>query len=136
MKKSYSVTTNYSKPTVFAIGTAIAVIVSAVVIILFAGVMTVVDIPKSYAFPLSSIAMGMGSFFGARYSAKKLKEKGYLCGLVIGLILFLLGTIVGIFVNGVQFTALTPLRAIISILMGMIGGITGINSGNARSLVK
>lgn len=136
MKKSYSVTTDYSKPTVFAIGTAIAVIVAVVVIVLFAGVMTVVDIPKSYAFPLSSIAMGVGSFFGARYSAKKLKEKGYLCGVVVGLILFFIGTMVGLFVNGVQFTALTPLRAIISILMGMIGGITGINSSSTRSLVK
>ena len=136
MKKSYSVTASYSKPTVFAIGTAIAVIVAALMLLLFAFFMTVVDIPKGYAFPLSSIAMGVGSFFGAGYSAKKLKEKGYLCGLVVGAILFLICTIVGVFVNGVQFTALTPLRAIISVLMGMIGGITAINSSSTRSLVK
>lgn len=136
MKKSYPVATSLSKPTVYAIGTAVAVVVTAIMLLLFALFMTVVDIPKNYALPLSSVSMGVGGFFGARYAAKKLKEKGYLCGLIVGLAVFLINTIIGIFLNGVQFTALTPLRAIISILMAMIGGITGINSSSTRSLVK
>ena len=136
MKKGFPVTTNYSKTTIYAIGTAIAFVVSAVMLLLFALLMTVVNIEKAYAFPLASVALGVGSFVGARYAAKKQKEKGYLCGLAIGMFLFLIATLVGIIVNGFHFTALTPLRAIINVLMGMIGGITGINSSSSRSLVK
>ena len=78
MKKGFPVTTNYSKTTVFAIGTAIALLVSVLMLLIFALIMTVVNIQKAYAFPLASVALGVGSFVGARYAAKKQKEKGYL----------------------------------------------------------
>ncbi len=136
MKKGFPVATKYSKTTIYAVGTAIALGVSVLMLLLFALIMTFVNIQKAYAFPLASVALGVGSFMGARYAAKKQKEKGYLCGLIIGFFLFLISTIVAMIVNGLPFTALTPLRAVINILMGMIGGITGINSSGSRSLVK
>lgn len=136
MKKSYSVSSQLSKPTIFAIGFGIAVLVVAVAIMLFSLFMTLIDIPKDYAFPLSSVALGIGSFVGSRIVAKKLMERGYLCGIIIGLLLFVIFTIVAIIVSGAQFTALTPLRLVISVLMGMLGGISGINTKSTRSLVK
>ncbi len=136
MKKSYSVSSQLSKPTVFAISLGIAVVTVVAAILLFSLFMTVVDIPKDYAFPLSSVALGIGSFIGSRFAAKKLMEKGYLCGIILGLLLFVIFTIVAIIVGGAQFTALTPLRLIISVLMGMLGGISGINTKSTRSLVK
>ena len=136
MKKSYSVSTELSKPTVFAIGLGIAVVTLAAAVLLFSLLMTLIDIPKHYAFPLSSVALGIGSFVGSRFVAKRLMEKGYLCGIAIGVLLFLIATIIAIIVNGAGFSALTPLRLAISVLMGMLGGISGINTKSRRSLVK
>ena len=136
MKKSYSVSNNLSKPNVFAISLGVAVVTLAAVILLFSLLITLINIPKNYAFPLSSIALGIGSFVGSRYAAKKLMEKGYLCGIIIGLLLFVIATIIAVIVGGAQFSALTPLRLIISILMGMLGGISGINTKSRRTLVK
>lgn len=136
MKKSYSVSSQLSKPTIFAIGLGIAILVVAVAIMLFSLFMTLIDIPKDYVFPLSSVAIGIGSFIGSRVVAKKLMEKGYLCGIIIGILLFIIFTIVAIIVSGAQFTALTPLRLVISVLMGMLGGVSGINTKSTRSLVK
>lgn len=136
MNKGFKAQNTPSKPTVFAIGVGIALGVTAIMLLAFALLLTVATLPKAAAVPLSSIALGTGALFGARYSAKKLKQKGYLCGVIVGTVIFLISTIVAIILNGLNFTSLTPLRFIIAVLMGMIGGISGINQKSSRSLIK
>ena len=136
MNKVFSLNPKSSKASAVTIGAVLSIVVSFFMILLSALILTLGDFSESIAFPLSSLSLGVGSFFGSRYTAKKLQEKGYLCGIINGGIVFIVNIIISIIANGFSFTALSIIRLLIIMLTGMIGGITGINSGHSSRLVK
>ncbi len=136
MNKVFSLNPQSSKPTAITVGIVISVAVSVVLILLFALLLTIGNFSESIAFPLSSLSLGIGCFFGSRYTAKRIQEKGYLCGIINGGAVFVFNMILSIIINGFSFTALSVIRLIIVMLLGVIGGITGINTHNSGRLVK
>ena len=136
MNKVFSLNPKSSKGTAVTVGVVLSLLVTFLMMLLSALVLTLGDFSESIAFPLSSLSLGVGSFFGSRYTARKLQEKGYLCGIINGGILFLFNMILSIIINGFSFTALSIIRLIIVMLSGIIGGITGINSRASGRLVK
>ncbi len=136
MNKVFSLNPKSSKATAVTLGVVLSLIVAAIMLMVSALILTLGSLSESIAFPLSSLSLGVGCFFGSRYTAKKLQEKGYLCGIINGGILFLLNTIVSIIINGFSFTIISLIRFTIVMLAGIIGGITGINSGTTGRLVK
>lgn len=136
MNKVFSLNPKSSKGTAIAIGLAISLTVATIMIFACALILTLGDFSESIAFPLSSLSLGAGSFLGSRYTAKKLQEKGYLCGIINGGVLYVLNMILGIILNGFSLSVLSIIRFIIVMLSGIIGGILGINSDSPRKYVK
>ena len=136
MNKVFSLNPKSSKPTAITLGLLLSMVVSVAALLLSSLILTLGDFSESIALPLSSLSLGLGSFFGSRYTAKRIQEKGYLCGIINSGILFLVTMIIGIILNGFSFTAVSVVRLITVMLLGLIGGITGINSGSGGRLVK
>lgn len=136
MKNKVTANQVSTKPQIFLFGSVISLLVSMIFIFLCAGLLTVGNFAHSIAFPLSSLALGIGGFFGSRYVAKKIREKGYLCGLIIGIVLFSVNTVISMALGGFAFTWMSVIRLVIILLMSMLGGILGINSASTKSLVK
>lgn len=132
MKKNISV----SKPRVFGVGILISAVISIIFLFLFAFILTIGNFSEDMALPLSSVSLGIGSFIGARYAAKKINEKGYLCGLIIGFSVFIINLIISLIFNSDNITLFSFIRLVIILLMAMLGGILGINSKDNRSLIK
>lgn len=118
------------------IGVLISILTGLVFIAVFAFIMTAGDLPKSAAAPLSSVAFGIGCFFGGKYTAAKVGVNGYIYGAANGGIVLLAVTVCGMIVTGAQFSYVTLLRAAIVMLSAMIGGVLGVNKKSSSRLVK
>ena len=71
--------------------------------------------------------LSVSCLFGGFIAAKINKSQGFLCGLVTGVFVFILTTILGLARFTETITMLTLLRLIFTLLCGSIGGILGIN---------
>lgn len=125
-----------TKTTVFLKGLIISILITTATIFIFSLLLLFLNLPKTAVSPLSSVAYGLGAFFGSYYSSKKINEKGYLCGIIIAVLLLIINLIVGIILNGFSFGSITLIRGAITLIMAMIGGILGINTASNKSLVK
>lgn len=120
----------------YAIGTAISVISSALLILFFAFIVSAGDLTKSTVYPLSSVALGVSGLLGSEFCAKKIGSNGIVCGLIIGIILYFIFFIIGILTNGLHLSSLWLIRLMIVMIMSIIGGILGVNKTAKKSLVK
>lgn len=112
---------------IFIKGIVLGVLVNISLLLIFAAVILLADIDRAFAQPLSSIALGVGGFVAAIYTAKKIGGKGYLVGLIIGLLSFVVVTLIGLIINKNGLTKASVFRFIISFLSSVIGGIIGVN---------
>ena len=112
---------------IFIKGIVLGVLVNILLLLIFAAVILLADIDRAFAQPLSSIALGVGGFAAAIYTAKKIGGKGYLVGLIIGLLSFVVVTLIGLIINKNGLTKASVFRFIISFLSSVIGGIIGVN---------
>ena len=71
--------------------------------------------------------MAAGSLSAAFYAARKNGSKGYLIGRLVGIITFLLVTIISLIVSGGVLSSNTLFRFVIIVISSLIGGILGIN---------
>lgn len=95
-------------------------------IAIFAAVMYFAEIDSKFSPIFGSVAVALGAFFNAFYLASKKKSKGYLYGLIVGGITFLLITVIGL-IMGNSITVNTLFHLIIIMLSSIIGGILGVN---------
>lgn len=135
MKKSYTGILA-DTPRAVLTGVILSAMISSVCILLFALIITLMSLTSAAAFPLSSLALGIGCFFGSRYTAKRLQKKGYLCGLLNGSCIFLIATMVALIINPSHFTWMSIIRFAVILLCAMIGGIGGVNGKKDKMLVK
>ena len=112
---------------IFIKGIVLGVLVNILLLLIFAAVILLADIDRAFAQPLSSIALGVGGFVAAIYTAIKIGGKGYLVGLIIGLLSFVVVTLIGLIINKNGLTKASVFRFIISFLSSVIGGIIGVN---------
>lgn len=116
------------------IGAAVAAAVTVAVMLIIAAVMAAFSIGEEYASPLSTVSLAAGGIIGARLAAIKNGKKGLLCGSLTALILFLVITVAGMFVND-KFSVMTFIHFIVSVLSCCIGGILGVNKTEKRKIV-
>lgn len=119
---------------VVLIGIIFSAIITSVLLVSIAFIMTVFDVPKVLASPLSSTALGAGSFFGSLATAKRIGKNGYLYGILNALCLIFCVTLAGMIAFGAMFTAQTPIRLAIVTLCGILGGIVGVNGKQKKKL--
>ena len=126
MEKEKSKITNY----LFTALIQTAVIVLSISI--FALVMNFAEIDYKYSPVFGSVAIGLSSFAGAFYLAKRKGNRGYLTGLIIGGITFLIVTLVGMILNDGGITVNTLFHFIIIMLSAITGGIMGVNKNSKK----
>lgn len=116
-------------------GGILGIIVTAVSVAIFSAVILFLEMDRIYAPAFATVALSLGAFFASRYAAKKIGKKGYLTGLIMGLLFFLIVTLFALVFddNGGGFT--TVFRLIIVTLASLIGGISGVNKDKNRKYI-
>ncbi len=81
----------------------------------------------------ATISLGIGCLVTTFFASKKIGQKGFLVGLIIGGTVFFIITLAGLMASKEIFTLNTLFRFIILMLSSVIGGILGVNNkGNQR----
>ena len=105
---------------------------SVCALLLFALVMTVLGVGFSYAAVFATLSVAIGAFAASFYLAKKIKKNGWLLGVAVGGINFLVLTVTGLFLSADGVTSNTVFRFIILMLCALIGGILGVEKADSR----
>lgn len=103
------------------------VLTTALFILLFSVFMYLSQMGYEYATVFATVSLAAGTFISAFYAAKKIGEKGFLTGIIVGGITFLLVTVVSLIVDNGSVTSNTLFHFIIIMLSSLIGGIMGVN---------
>lgn len=111
----------------YAKGLLIGIAVTLVFIFAFALIFLLIKSGREYAGVAASVSLAAGAFSSAFLTAKKLGEKGYLVGLIIGGIFFLAVTVISFIVNRSGLTVNSLFKLIIILLSAFIGGVFGVN---------
>ncbi len=93
----------------------------------FSVILSVTDINLKYSPVFSTLSLGFGGFAASYYLSAKKGSNGLLTGLVIGLIIFTVITLVGLIINSAALSFNTVFHLIIIVLSSSIGGILGVN---------
>lgn len=117
---------NDNKIIAFFLGGIVGIIITLIIMFIFSAVIIFLNIDRAYAVPFATISIGIGSFFAGKITGRKLCNKGYLVGLVIGLITFLTITLLSL-ILGNSLSINTIFHFVIILLSSIIGGITGVN---------
>ena len=100
-------------------------------IALFAVLMYLTEMDNKFSPLFASLSLGGGAFSSAYFYSSKQKNKGYLNGLIIGTVTFLIITLIGLILSN-SFTINTLFHLVIIILSSVIGGILGVNKKGER----
>ena len=107
----------------------IETLVTAVFIFIFSAVMFLTESAYNYATVFATASIAMGSLAAAYYAAKAIGKRGFLTGVTIGGITFLIITIISLILDKGEVTSNTLFHFIIIMLSSLIGGIIGVNKG-------
>lgn len=109
-------------------GTLIAYFITFILILIYSAILAYTNVPES-TIPTCVFVIGIASvFIASSISAIKIKEKGLKNGGLIGLIYILLLYILSsITTESFALTGYTIATIIFNILLGMVGGIIGVN---------
>ncbi len=110
-----------------AVGMAVGLLVCLLLLALFAAVMASGLLSLRALSPLALTAAALGSFVGGFVSARVARMRGLLYGAGCGLLLFLLTAAVGFIAFPDASATLLPLKAVLTVAAGALGGIFGVN---------
>lgn len=116
---------NYSMLIIKA--TIIEILVAAVFICIFGLLMMILELDKIYSPLLANISISIATLVSSYITSKKIGNKGYLTGLIVGGVTFLIITLISFIIDEGSITTNTLFHLIIIILSGMIGGVLGVN---------
>lgn len=111
------------------------IFVTALFIFIFSVIMYFVQAGYEYSTVLATVALGVGALVSSFYAAKKTKKRGFLIGLIVGGAVFLIVTLVSLFVDKGSVTLNTLFHFIIIMLSALIGGISGVNQSAKQKYV-
>lgn len=129
-RKEVSTATKILRP--LGIGIGIGVIVCAVILLIAAAIMTTGILPASAVNPVALAAAAIGAFASGFASARLSRERGLLYGAGVGLLLFLLITVVGMLSSQELRGSMMLLKAALTIGFGALGGVLGVNVKTRR----
>lgn len=124
-----------NKYLIFLKGFIIETVVAALFIAIFAFVMYYLEAGYTYAPVFATASIAAGCLAAAFYAAKKIGNKGFLTGLTVGGITFLIVTIVALIVDSGAVTVNTLFHFIIIMLSSLIGGVLGVNKGQNKKYI-
>lgn len=113
-------------------GLGVGVIVCAVILLIAAAIMTTGILPASIVTPVALAAAAIGAFASGFVAARLSRERGLLYGAGVGLLLFLLITVVGMVTSQELRGTMMLLKAALTIGLGAFGGVLGVNVKTKR----
>ena len=116
-----------SKYITFLITAIIEIAVTLLAVSLFSIVMNSVDIDYKYSPVFGSVSVALGCLIASYFLSNKMKNKGYLIGATIGVITFIVITLIGLIINQGGIGINTLFHLVIIMLSSIIGGILGVN---------
>ncbi len=123
-----------NKKTAYIVGGLVGVLSTLATMLIFAAVLLVFNIDRAYAVPFATISVAMGSFIASYIAAKKINNKGYLTGLVIGIVVFAIISILSLIFGNI-FSLNTIFHLIIITLTSIVGGILGVNADKHKKYI-
>lgn len=125
---------NSNKKTVYLYSAILGLISTFISMMFFAAVLLFFNIDRTYSVPFATVSLAVGSFVASRFAAKKIGEKGYITGLVMGFVVFAIITVISLmFGNG--FSLNTLFHFIIILLSALTGGIVGVNTNKHKKYI-
>ncbi len=94
----------------------------------FAAVMYFLEGGYEFSPLFATISVSIGTLITSFFASKKIGQKGFVVGAIIGAVVFLAITLVGLMSSKDIFTLNTLFRLIIIMLSSVIGGILGVNN--------
>jgi putative membrane protein (TIGR04086 family) len=114
-------------------GVLVSLATSMIMLLLFALVMTVKNVPQSVVPTLTAASIAIGSFAGGFTGARIHKKSGLLVGIVIGLCMYALLMLAALVLQSKGVDLTTMIKLVVSIISGGIGGIIGVNAHKKRN---
>lgn len=134
MSDGFSKKDAVNKKSAYIKGGILGVLSSLAAMLVFALVLLIFNIDRAYAAPFATISVAFGSFIASRSVAKAIGDKGYLNGMIMGIIVFTVITAISLFF-GSGLTINTIFHFIIILLSSLAGGIVGVNSKKHKKLI-
>lgn len=123
-----------NKKAAYVLGGLIGMLVSIISMFVFAAIILIFNIDRTYSIPFSTISVAIGGFIASRLIAKKIGDRGYLIGIITGLLIFAFLLIISI-ISGGEISWNTFYRFIIILLSSLVGGIVGVNSNKPKKFI-
>jgi len=109
-------------------GSIAAIVLTLVLLLIFAALLTYTSIGENVIKPVIIVISGVSILIGSSISTLKIRKNGLINGCLVGLIyiltIYLISSITG---TGFTINMYSMIMMIICIIMGMIGGIIGVN---------
>ncbi len=109
--------------------------VTALSVFLFAIFMFLTEKGYEFSAVFGTAAVSLGSFVAAFYISRKRQSKGLLTGLITGIAVFLLVTVISLIVDKGTITLNTLFHLIIFLLSSLIGSALGVNKKENRKYI-
>jgi len=111
----------------YLISLGISVAVSIIIMVVFALLMTTIDVTKIGVDAFGVISLSFGALIGSIFLGFKIKKGGLLLGAINGTIILLLVFVLGSIVNGLTFNLLYLVKIISVVFSSLGGGIYAVN---------
>lgn len=109
-------------------GTIIGLILTIILILIFTIILTYTKLSENLIPLINSVIMILGISSGAVITSRKVDNKGWLSGGLIGILYFLVILVLGLlFIKDFTLEKYSLVKALIAIVTGCIGGMIGIN---------
>lgn len=108
-------------------GIAFSYILTFVLIILLAVVMTYTSLSESVIPVINSIIMILSISVGAIYMSLKISSKGWLNGSVIGIVYIILAILISSIFGSIVFNVYLVMKVLVALVTGAVGGMIGVN---------
>lgn len=117
---------NLNKKSAYITVGVMGVVITLFSMLVFSAILLFFNIDRAYAAPFATISISVGSFFASYITAKKKGEKGYLTGVIVGAVVFIVITVLSL-IMGNNLSINTLFHFVIIMLSSIVGGIMGVN---------
>ena len=108
------------------------IISSAIFMALFSALMYFLELDKDYSPIFATVSVAIGCFLTAYFTSGKIGQKGLITGLITGLSVFILITVISLIFDKGTVTSNTLFHFIIFVLSSLIGGVMGVNKKSKK----
>ncbi len=103
-------------------------LITALVLLFFSFILTKIDAPDKVIKLLSTVALGVGTYFGGYICSKHKHNRGIFRGALCGFIMFCIIVIFGAIFADTVLSFSSTSKLVLTLVCGAIGGIVGANS--------